>query len=330
MLSITLLPNPVRILKLRMNSVSNDANTIYDTFSHRLYYIQFRTECMNNETSLVGKRVRDMHGATLGHVVGTITDIDGTVQTVGVDRGFAGLEQIPHNQLIAQSDTVIYIPRWRLDSQKLLREKELALRRIKALVAILSENDDMKEDAELIHDKYKDKLASLDALQDQIRTKLEFRLAELDTQLKSVKTLIFDAKIQNKSDEITNEAFESVKSHTSRLVEQLTREHDEITSVQRRITDLSMKVNEALESQEDLQDSAVSYLDNGFAAEEKLPEAPMPVPAVPNAEVLPPPMTAQPVPLAAQADEVTPTPASPGQANGETPQPSWLARMESQ
>ena len=278
---------------------------------------------MNNETSLVGKRVKDMHGASLGYVVGTITDIDGTVQTVGVDRGFGGLEQIPHNQLVVQSDAVIYIPGWRLDSQKLLREKELALRRIKALVAILQENDDMKEDAEIIHDKYKAKLASLDALQDQIKSKLEYRLTELDTQLKSVKSLVFDAKVQSKSDEITNAAFESVKSHTSRLVEQLTREHDEITSVQRRITDLSMRVSEAIESQEDLQGSAVSYLDTGFAVEEKLPEVPEQSGMPQDTEALPHP--ASPVPLVASVtDPVSPSPASP------TPQSSWLSRMESQ
>lgn len=278
----------------------------------------------NNDASLVGKRVKDLHGASLGYVVGTITDIDGTVQTVGVDRGFGGLEQIPHTQLVVRSDDVIYIPGWRLDSQKLLREKELALRRIKALVAILQENDDMKEDAELIHDKYKAKLASLDVLQDQIKAKLEYRLTELDMQLKSVKSLIFDAKVQNKSEEITNEAFESVKSHTSRLVEQLTREHDEITSVQKRITDLNMRMTEAIESEEDLQGSALSYLDNQAPVEGTLPEVPEPNQAQTDAEELPP--SNQPLPLVAQVAK----PASPNPESSDAPQTSWLARMESQ
>lgn len=316
----------MRILKLRTKVVCQLILTQSLTIFYIVGIIYNSELCYmnNNETSLVGKRVNDMHGASLGYVVGTITDIDGTVQTVGVDRGFAGLEQIPHNQLVVQSDTVIYIPRWRLDSQQLLREKELVLRRIRALVAILNENDDMKEDAELIHDKYKEKLASLDVLQEQIKVKLEFRLTELDTQLKSVKTLIFDAKVQNKSDEITNDAFESVKSHTIRLVEQLTREHDEITSVQRRITDLSMRVTEAVESQEDLQDSAVSYLDNVFAVKEKLPEVPTPEHIAEDAEMLPPPTT-PPVPLVAPVAEP-----APSNVNGEAPQSSWLSRMESQ
>ncbi|RNJ72337.1 MAG: hypothetical protein EB824_05210 [Thaumarchaeota archaeon S15] len=276
------------------------------------------------DATLVGKRVKDMHGAPIGYVVGTITDIDGTVQTVGVDRGSGGLEQIPHHQLVVQPDVVIYIPMWRLDSQKLLREKELALRRIKALMSIVRENDDMREDAELIHEKYRTKLASLDELQEQIRAKLEFRLAELDTQLKSVKTLIFDARVQNKSGEIDDEAFESVKSHTSRLVEQITREHAEITAVQRRITDLSVKVQEAMDPEVSLQDSAASYLGGDRAAAEKLPEAPTHSPPGADAGDIPRPPAPAPVPTAMGQ------PAPPEGADGAAPRTSWLARMESQ
>ncbi len=277
------------------------------------------------DATLVGKRVKDMHGAPIGHVVGTITDIDGTVQTVGVDRGSGGLEQIPHHQLVVQPEVVIYIPMWRLDSQRLLREKELALRRIKALMSIVRENDDMKEDAELIHDKYKAKLASLDELQEQIRAKLEFRLAELDTQLKSVKTLIFDAKVQNKSGEITDDAFESVKNHTSRLVEQITREHGQITGVQRRITDLSIKVQEAMDPEVTLQDSATSYLGGEPTAAEKLPEAPTHNPQPADSGELRPTPTPMPAAMRQAADQ---GPANSGESVA--PQSSWLARMESQ
>lgn len=275
------------------------------------------------DATLVGKRVQDMHGAPIGHVVGTITDIDGTVQTVGVDRGSGGLEQIPHHQLVVQPDVVIYIPMWRLDSQKLLREKELALRRIKALMSIVRENDDMREDAEIIHEKYRAKIASLDELQERIRSRLESRLAELDTQLKSVKTLIFDARVQNKSGEIDDGAFESVKSHTSRLVEQITREHSEITAVQRRITDLSVRVQEAMDPEVSLQDSAASYLGGDREAAEKLPEAPTHAPQGAGAGDIPPrPVPAPMGPAAPQA--------AAGGAGAAAPRSGWLARMESQ
>ena len=148
----------------------------------------------NNDTEIIGKNVKDMYGTFMGKVIGTITEIDGSIQSVGIDCGSQGLQQIQYEQLVVQGDTVIFIPKWRLDSQKLLREKQLTLRRLKALIDIVSENDDMKADAEIIHEKYKSKLVSLDEMECKIKAKLEARLIELDEQMKSAKMLSFDAK----------------------------------------------------------------------------------------------------------------------------------------
>ena len=138
---------------------------------------------IKEDVECIGKQVKDMYGTHIGKVIGTITDIDGSVQTVGVDCGSEGLKQVPFEQLVVQGQYVIFIPRWRLDAQRLLREKGLTLRRIRALIDIVSENDDMKEDAELIHEKYKTKLLSLAEAEKQINDKLGQRMAELDGQL---------------------------------------------------------------------------------------------------------------------------------------------------
>ena len=157
----------------------------------------------NNDTEIIGKNVKDMYGTFMGKVIGTITEIDGSIQSVGIDCGSQGLQQIQYEQLVVQGETVIFIPKWRLDSQKLLREKQLTLRRLKALMDIVSENDDMKADAEIIHEKYKSKLVSLDEMEYQIKAKLEVRLIELDEQMKSAKMLSFDAKVQFLNHEIS-------------------------------------------------------------------------------------------------------------------------------
>ena len=161
--------------------------------------ISLVTTMTNNDTEIIGKNVKDMYGTFMGKVIGTITEIDGSIQSVGIDCGSQGLQQIQYEQLVVQGDTVIFIPKWRLDSQKLLREKQLTLRRLKALIDIVSENDDMKADAEIIHEKYKSKLVSLDEMECKIKAKLEARLIELDEQMKSAKMLSFDAKVQFKS-----------------------------------------------------------------------------------------------------------------------------------
>lgn len=215
-----------------------------------------------DDVSIIGKPVRDMYGTDMGKVLGTFTDIDGSIETVGVDCGSEGLKQIPFVQLVLQEEVVIYIPNWRLEAQKVLREKGLTLRRLKALKAIVSENDEMQSDAELIHETYKSKLMDLDDAEAKIKTQLLTRLDELDNQAKAVKIILFDARVQFKSEEISGLTFESVQKHCNNLLERISHEKDEVTNVQRRLEELSAECIEIIKTpKEVIQESAVSYLD---------------------------------------------------------------------
>ncbi len=294
----------------------------------------------HDDIDIIGKKVKDMYGTFMGKVIGTITDIDGSIQTVGVDCGSQGLQQIQFDQLVSQGDVVIFIPKWRLDSQRLIREKQLTLRRLKALIDIVSDNDDMKEDAEIIHEKYKSKLVSLEETENQIKAKLDERLIELDEQLKSAKMLVFDAKLQHKSDEISAATFETVKTCANHLIEHVTHETAEISNVQKRISDLNVEAkNATVPSQQVLQDSAVSYLDKS----EQTPNVQARLPEAPNTK----PITST-FDSTSQAEESPIIPPAPVQAEAETPFPEppqpvttetskdkpndndWLARMEAQ
>jgi hypothetical protein len=211
----------------------------------------------NDDIEIIGKHVKDMYGTFMGKVVGTLTEIDGSIQSVGIDCGSQGLQQIQYEQLVVQGETVIFIPKWRLDSQRLIREKQLTLRRLAALMDIVSENDDMKADAEIIHEKYKSKLTSLDEMECEIKSKFEERLIELDTQMKSAKMLSFDAKVQFKSNEISEATFETVKSCTTEVIEHVTHEQSEISNVKSRITDLELEVQKITTPAEvDIQESS--------------------------------------------------------------------------
>ena len=290
----------------------------------------------NDDIEIIGKNVKDMYGTFMGKVVGTITEIDGSIQSVGIDCGSQGLQQIQFEQLVAQGDNVIFIPKWRLDSQRLIREKQLTLRRLKALMDIVSENDDMKADAEIIHEKYKFKLASLDEMESEIKSKLEGRLIELDTQMKSAKMLSFDAKVQFKSNEISEATFETVKSCTTEVIEHVTHEQSEISNVQSRIADLELEVQEITTPAEaKIQESAVSYLETPEpqqVVQTILPEAPTEPIVTPSD-----PIEAQvyPMPEPPTESEVTfAFPEPPQQVKSETSNDDndndWLARMEAQ
>jgi len=272
------------------------------------------------EIEFIGKQVKDMYGTFIGKVVGTITDIDGSVQTVGVDCGSEGLRQIPFEQLVVQGAFVIFIPRWRLEAQRLLREKGLTLRRIRALIDIVSDNDDMKEDAELIHEKYKMKLLTLDESEKQIKEKLDHRLAELDSQLKSIRMLVFDAKLQYKSNEISDAKYESVKTQTVEIIEHIEHEKAEIVNIQHRISDLSVENVERTENpKEQLHSAAVSYLgkveSNPITETTKTVAPIIPGPTITN--TTPPTSSQKPVAIGADGAE-------------DSQDSDWLSRMSSQ
>ena len=216
-----------------------------------------------DEVSIIGKLVKDMYGTTIGNVLGTLTHIDGQIQTVGIDCGSEGLKQIPYQQLVSQGNVVIFIPGWRIDAQKILREKRLTLSRLKALMGIISENDAVQSDADIIHDTYKTKLMELDETESKVRDELSIRLEELDSQEKIIKVMLFDAKVQFKSDEISDSVFETIQKHCNNLLERLSHERVEVINVQRRIEELSMKSIELTQQKKEMvQESAVSYLDS--------------------------------------------------------------------
>jgi hypothetical protein len=184
----------------------------------------------------VGKQVKDIYGTYIGRAVGIITENDGEIEAVGVDCGLGGLKQLPYEQLVIQGEYVFFIPRWRLDAQRLLRQKSLTLKRIKALQDILSENDSMKEDAELVYIKYEKKLHELDETGKQVNDKLNARLAELDLEVKSIKAVLFDAKLQFRSNEMKEETYQQVKVQTDELIEHINNERAEISNVKEKMT----------------------------------------------------------------------------------------------
>jgi hypothetical protein len=293
-----------------------------------------------NEAVIIGRQVKDMYGTLVGKVLGTLTDIDGSVQTVGVDCGSEGLKQIQYEQLVLQEDIVIYIPKWRLQAQKFLREKGLTLRRINALADIVSENSEMKDDTEVIHNKYKSKLATLDQIESKIKSEFLVRLGEIEDQEKMVKEILFDAKVQIKSEEITESTFTTIQMHANNILERFSHEKAEIDKVQNRIDDLSLEYSESIENPKQyIQQSAMTYLDSSTGIQSQtsdqptstlpVPESTLPVPE----STLPVPESTLPEPPVEYADSHTPVPTANSNDIDVSSQPDesdWLSRMESE
>ena len=286
-----------------------------------------------NEPSIVGRQVKDMYGTLVGKVLGTLTDIDGSIQTVGIDCGSEGLKQIQYEQLVLQEDIVIYIPKWRLQAQKFLREKGLTVRRINALEDIVSENGQMKDDAEIIHNKYKSKLATLDQIESKIKSEFLVRLGEIEDQEKMVKEILFDAKVQIKSEEISEPTFETIKMNANNILERFSHERAEIEKVQNRIDDLSLEHSEPIENPKQyIQQSAMTYLDSPTGTQSQTfdqPESTLPEPE----STLPEPESTLPEPPVECADTHMPQAtanSNDSNVSSQSDESDWLSRMQSE
>jgi hypothetical protein len=194
----------------------------------------------------VGKQVKDLYGTLIGKVMGMVTDIDGSIESISVDCGTSGLKQLAYEQLLVQGDYVIYIPKWRLDAQKLLRQKSLTLQRIKALQDIATENDSMKNDVELVYVKYDKRLQDLEENANHLNKNLESRLKELEEESHSIKTILFDAKLQFRSNEMTEEIYQQINIYTNELLEHINLEKAEINNVKTKLLQQTTENNNVL------------------------------------------------------------------------------------
>ena len=219
----------------------------------------------------VGKQVKDMYGTHIGKVVGLVTDIDGSIESVGVDCGSVGLKQLPYEQLLVQGDYVIYIPRWRMDAQKLVRQKSLTLKRIKALQDLVADNDQMKSDAEIVYLKYENRLRALEGEEHGVINTLKSRLEELDSQAASIKTVVFDAKLQYRSNDMTEETYQQVNMNANELLEHTNLEKEEISNFLTRISQHTVddiELTSELEVQNDKYDHTADTNSNKYVSQE--------------------------------------------------------------
>jgi len=146
--------------------------------------------------------------------------------------------------------------------------------------------------------------------------------------------LLFDAKVQCKSNEISETTFDTVKSCTNEVIERVSHEIAEIANVKSRIADLELEVQEInAPPQQNIQESAVSYLDTSEpqqVVQTILPEAPTESTAPPSEPIK---VETLPISESSTQSEVTSSfPEPPKQVTAETSKEDkdndWLARME--
>ena len=94
----------------------------------------------------------------------------------------------------------------------------------------------MKDDAEILHLIYEKRLVDLESNEQEVVNTLNSRLRELDIQSTTIKTIIFDAKLQYRSNDILEETYQEINTNSTELLDRIQLEKDEINSFLSRIT----------------------------------------------------------------------------------------------
>jgi hypothetical protein len=87
-----------------------------------------------------------------------------------------------------------------------------------------------------VYIKYDKKLHELDETGKQVNDKLNARLAELELEVKNIKALLFDAKLQFRSNEMKEETYQQIIVQTDELIEHINNERAEIGNVKEKLT----------------------------------------------------------------------------------------------
>jgi hypothetical protein len=94
----------------------------------------------------------------------------------------------------------------------------------------------MKDDAEILHLIYEKRLVDLESNEQDVVNTLNSRLRELEVQGTTIKTIIFDAKLQYRSNDILEETYQEINTNSTELLDRIQLEKDEINSFLSRIT----------------------------------------------------------------------------------------------
>ena len=99
----------------------------------------------------------------------------------------------------------------------------------------------MKEDAEIVYVKYEKKLHELEEKEKSINEKLKERLDDLNGSTKNIKSILFDAKLQYKSHEISEETYLQVTRYTKELMDHINLEKEEINNIKGRLEEQNLE-----------------------------------------------------------------------------------------
>ncbi len=179
-------------------------------------------------TRLVKRPVKDTYGRFFGHVIGFSLDSSGQMKGVGVELGSGLFKEFPSERVILDGESIILLPEWREQVEKLKKNTLVAQKRSEVLDDLRNEGEVPQYVYEELKAKYGGEITELRSSFDSLTSILKARVKELEGTRMDVERFLGGLKVQFRAKEIDEETYKAASDST---VEMMTRDEQERSEI---------------------------------------------------------------------------------------------------
>jgi len=170
----------------------------------------------------VGKAVTDTYGRNIGRLIGLATNARDEVVSVAFELANGELLQCASSQVLMKGDSLVFTPSWRIEAIQIQKEFELATRRVRALDELNNSGELQGEIYTSLKKQHESVVEEVKGRRQSLISSLEERLADLNSQLRDLQTLLANNKMLHTSKEIDDSAYrtasEAIRSGLERTL----------------------------------------------------------------------------------------------------------------
>lgn len=177
----------------------------------------------------IGKPAKDIYRRYIGYVVGITLDSNGRLNSVGIDRG-GSFEEFSSNQIVIEDDSLILIPSWKMEAEKLKKEHDLTLKRFQALDELLKNHEIPEYVYNELCSQYRSSLAKLEEEHKALIESLKERVKELEAHIHHLERFLGHLKVQHKAGEISDETYRLASEYLNSVIAKTLQEKKDVES----------------------------------------------------------------------------------------------------
>ncbi|MBI4257863.1 MAG: CdvA-like protein [Thaumarchaeota archaeon] len=176
---------------------------------------------------MASRSVKDIYGRQSGSVLGYTVDAAGALRTIGIEHDGV-FSECSADQVIFDNDSIVLVPRWRSDVEKLSRLKSTVTKRAQALEELRAEGELPQHVYESMKVQLDEDASKLETSHSSMSEALEKRSADLAKRRASMERFIAGIMVQHRSGEIDDAAYETSKNGVAGILAQDDREQGDL------------------------------------------------------------------------------------------------------